>query len=151
MTIALARGASESFSAVGRRIDAARAWTLEAQAHADLGEGERAVELLRRAHSELGACGARRYQAAAARGLRKLGRPVAARAARDVVAADGPLAALSQREYEVAQLVARGLRNREIAEALVLSPKTVETHLTHIFAKLGVSSRVQVVRLVQRD
>jgi DNA-binding NarL/FixJ family response regulator len=40
--------------------------------------------------------------------------------------------------------------NPEIAEALFLSPKTVETHLRNIFRKLGVSTRVEVARFVER-
>ena len=50
---------------------------------------------------------------------------------------------LSAREAEVLALVAAGRTNREIAAALVLSPKTVARHLSNIFAKLGVSSRTQ--------
>jgi DNA-binding CsgD family transcriptional regulator len=52
--------------------------------------------------------------------------------------------ALTKRELEVAALVADGLGNREIAERLVLSKRTVDAHLDHIFAKLGFSSRSQV-------
>jgi DNA-binding CsgD family transcriptional regulator/tetratricopeptide (TPR) repeat protein len=48
---------------------------------------------------------------------------------------------LSERELEVLRLVARGLTNREIARALVLSEKTVARHLTHIFTKTGVENR----------
>ena len=50
---------------------------------------------------------------------------------------------LTGREAEVLALVAAGRPNREIAEALVLSHKTVARHLSNIFAKLGVRSRVQ--------
>ena len=48
---------------------------------------------------------------------------------------------LSEREIEVLALVARGRTNRSIAEDLFISEKTVTSHLTHIFTKLGVSSR----------
>ena len=51
---------------------------------------------------------------------------------------------LSPREREVAALVARGLTNREVAEALVISEGTARVHVAHILAKLGVRSRVQV-------
>jgi DNA-binding NarL/FixJ family response regulator len=50
---------------------------------------------------------------------------------------------LTAREAEVLALVAAGRSNREIAETLVLSPKTVARHLSNIFAKLGVASRTQ--------
>jgi predicted ATPase/DNA-binding CsgD family transcriptional regulator len=52
--------------------------------------------------------------------------------------------ALSNREHEIAAMVAEGLSNREIAERLVISKRTVDAHVEHIFSKLGVSSRVQV-------
>src|SRR5262249_6824533 len=45
--------------------------------------------------------------------------------------------ALTEREREIAQLVARGMTNREIADTLLLGRRTVSTHLEHIFAKLG--------------
>ncbi len=54
---------------------------------------------------------------------------------------------LSERELEVLKLVARGLSNAEIAEALFLSEATVRTHVTHILAKLQVRDRVQAVVL----
>jgi HD-GYP domain-containing protein (c-di-GMP phosphodiesterase class II) len=50
-------------------------------------------------------------------------------------------AGLSQREVEVLRLVARGLSNRQVAEALVVSPRTAEHHVQHIYDKIGVSSR----------
>jgi non-specific serine/threonine protein kinase len=51
---------------------------------------------------------------------------------------------LTSREREIALLVARGLSNRDIAARLVISKRTVDAHVNHIFAKLGLSSRVQL-------
>ena len=47
-------------------------------------------------------------------------------------------------EWEIAGLVAEGLSNREIAGRLVISKRTVDAHIEHIYGKLGVSSRVQL-------
>jgi DNA-binding CsgD family transcriptional regulator len=52
---------------------------------------------------------------------------------------------LSLREREVAALVARGESNRTIGQSLGIAPKTVEQHLSAVFAKLRVSSRTQLV------
>jgi DNA-binding CsgD family transcriptional regulator len=51
---------------------------------------------------------------------------------------------LTPREREIARLVAEGLSNRRIADALVVSGKTVETHLSHIMTKLGLPSRTRL-------
>jgi DNA-binding NarL/FixJ family response regulator len=48
---------------------------------------------------------------------------------------------LTAREVEVLGLLARGHSNREIAQALVITPKTAMNHVEHIYAKLGISSR----------
>ncbi|MFI9173116.1 response regulator transcription factor [Streptomyces lincolnensis] len=53
---------------------------------------------------------------------------------------------LTRAELRVARLVATGLTNRAVAERLVVSPHTVDTHLRHVYAKLSVRSRVQLVR-----
>ena len=53
---------------------------------------------------------------------------------------------LTRRELEIARLIADDLSNREIAARLFLSERTVETHVTHMFNKLGVNSRAQVTR-----
>jgi len=53
-------------------------------------------------------------------------------------------APLSAREWEVARLVARGCRNREIAERLVLTQRTIGSHLERIFARLNIRSRAQL-------
>jgi len=51
---------------------------------------------------------------------------------------------LSPREREVAQLVARGLSNPRIASELIIGERTVQTHVSNILNKLGLSSRVQI-------
>jgi DNA-binding CsgD family transcriptional regulator len=51
---------------------------------------------------------------------------------------------LTSREREIAALVAGGLSNREIAGRLVISKRTVDAHVDHIYTKLGISSRVQL-------
>jgi DNA-binding NarL/FixJ family response regulator len=55
---------------------------------------------------------------------------------------------LSEREFEVALLVAAGQTNTDIAAALFLSPRTVERHIGNILAKLGFRSRVQIAAQV---
>lgn len=57
-------------------------------------------------------------------------------------------AGLSEREVEVARLVAAGLSNSEIAERLVISRRTAEHHVQHIYAKVGVSSRAGLALFV---
>jgi DNA-binding NarL/FixJ family response regulator len=51
---------------------------------------------------------------------------------------------LTEREREVAALIAEGRSNRQIAEALVLSERTIAAHVANIFSKLGFNSRAQV-------
>ncbi|MGX4762217.1 response regulator [Corynebacterium minutissimum] len=55
-----------------------------------------------------------------------------------------PLGGLSQRENDVAQLVAQGLDNQEIADQLYVSVTTVKTHIKHILDKLGGTNRVHI-------
>ncbi len=55
---------------------------------------------------------------------------------------------LSSRELEVARLIAEGATNREIAERLVISPKTASAHVEHILAKLGVARRAEIAAWV---
>lgn len=57
---------------------------------------------------------------------------------------------LTGREVEVAELVRDRRTNREIAEELFLSLKTVEAHMRNIFQKLDVSSRTEVAQLIGR-
>lgn len=58
---------------------------------------------------------------------------------------------LSPRETEIVRLLATGMSNREIGEALFVSARTVSTHVEHVLAKLGVSSRVQAAALAVRS
>src|SRR5262249_29704274 len=64
--------------------------------------------------------------------------------------AQSPGEHLTEREREVLALVAAGASNDEIAAHLVISIHTVKTHLTHIFGKLGASSRTQAVAHARR-
>lgn len=59
------------------------------------------------------------------------------------------LAALTDREGEVARAVARGLSNAEIARELAMSETTVKAHVSRSLAKLGLSNRVQIAVLVR--
>jgi DNA-binding NarL/FixJ family response regulator len=61
------------------------------------------------------------------------------------------LPALTPRELEVLRLLAQGMEQAEIAERLVISPKTVRSHLEHILPKLGVHTRAQAVALAYRE
>jgi DNA-binding CsgD family transcriptional regulator/tetratricopeptide (TPR) repeat protein len=100
-------------------------------------------ELLRVALDDLQRLGARPAAAIAASRLRKLGAlklPRGPRPATRVNAAN-----LSPRQMEVLALLANGLRNREIAERLVLSERTVEHHVAAILRGLGVRTRTEAV------
>jgi DNA-binding CsgD family transcriptional regulator len=55
-------------------------------------------------------------------------------------------ASLTPAEADVARLVGEGLANKDIATRLFVSPRTVQSHLTHIYTKLGVTSRVQLAQ-----
>jgi DNA-binding CsgD family transcriptional regulator len=59
----------------------------------------------------------------------------------------GPLAPLTARDRQIAGLVAAARTNREIAEQLWSSARTIEAHLRNIYAKLGVSLRVALTRI----
>ncbi|QFG20477.1 LuxR family transcriptional regulator [Actinomadura sp. WMMB 499] len=154
----IAGEAAALLGAAGRRAEAGRAELTAGIAHAAAGERAPALERLRGAAEIFDACGMRDLHAQAVREQRRLGVrvPVArsgggpgksGRAGKD--AGDAPFG-LSPREREIAGLVAEGCSNQQIAERLYLSVRTVETHLTRVFAKIGVSSRVGVATAMQR-
>ena len=120
----------------------------EGRALALAGQRRAAVEALLRAEAALNGFGALRRRDEAVSELRKLGHRVV-RPVRETGA--GPLAGLSAREREIAGLVAAGRTNREVAEQLVLSPRTIEAHLRSIYGKLGVRSRVELAREAARS
>ena len=60
------------------------------------------------------------------------------------------LALLSSREREIAELIARGLSSREIAELLTISPRTVDVHRAHVLNKLQCSSSIELATLLAR-
>jgi DNA-binding CsgD family transcriptional regulator len=145
---ALALRAAERAEEVRAPVPAARCRMLAGAALAQAGDGEGAVRLLTGAQRALASCEANRYRDEAARHLRRLGQRVSARQRR--FGARPGLDALSGRELEIADRVALGSTNRQIADELYLSQKTVEGHLTSVFAKLGVSSRAEVAEAVGR-
>ncbi|HXV69814.1 MAG TPA: response regulator transcription factor [Acidimicrobiia bacterium] len=65
----------------------------------------------------------------------------------DVVSDSHEIEGLTPKEREVMTLIARGYRYREVAEELDISVKTLETHMKHIFDKLGVASRHEMTRI----
>ena len=135
----------------GAQRDAAHARLLAGRALAARGDTRAATEELAAAEAALDAAGARRRREEAAQELRRLGHRVARRP-RAPAAPTGAagLEQLTDREREIAELVCDRQTNRQIAGELFLSEKTVETHLRNIFVKLGVGSRVEVARAVER-
>jgi DNA-binding NarL/FixJ family response regulator len=109
-----------------------------AEAQLAAGFNRHAIEL---AELAIGADSHGRHERAAAAVLRqarqRLGRAEASAAALAV-------SPLTQRETEVTQLAARGLSDREIAEELVLSIRTVQSHLASAYRKLGIASRTEL-------
>ncbi|MFE3499331.1 AAA family ATPase [Kitasatospora sp. NPDC059160] len=96
------------------------------------------LEQANRAKALAEGSGARRLHREAVDLQRRLG----ARRPRPARAAGTAPAALSEREREIARMVALGLSNNDIGRALAVSPKTVEAHLTRIFRRAGVRSRI---------
>lgn len=148
-----ARTASDRAATVGAHLLDAIARARLGAALAAAGERDEAVRVLRAAEVDLAGMGALRDRDEVRRELRKLGvrvemrpSPASLLAARE----SDVLAELTVREREIAELVCDRHTNREAAEKLVLSEKTIETHLRNVFAKLGASSRKDVARMVDQ-
>lgn len=141
-----ARAAQAEATPAGNPVLSARAQALVGAALGRLGDRPAAVAELEQAERTLFACGALREADRAAQELRRLGRrsPRRPRSASARAGTD----ALSAREREVAVLVAAGKRNRDVAAALFVSEKTVESHLARIYDKLGVRSRAALAAIV---
>ncbi len=144
----IASQAASEAAAAGAALEAARATLVAGRAllAADHGAG---IAALRAAGDAATSCGAPRVADEARRELRRAGIRVGRGGARAIAGGEG-LAALSARELQIAELVADGLTNREIGARLFLSGKTVETHLTRVFQKLGLRSRAQVAARIAR-
>jgi len=147
--LACLRRAADGLDRLGLPFQAARAelgWA-EAAAAVPAGDGDlpqdraEAAEAARGALAVFDRLGARPLADRARRLLRGLGeRPGAPPRA---VAGE-----LSERELQVVRLVAAGLSNAEIAARLFISPRTVTTHLQHVYARLGLPSRTALTRWV---
>jgi DNA-binding CsgD family transcriptional regulator len=137
-----AREAVDKAVAEEVRLDEQRARIVLGRALIAAGDRDGAIEELERVVETSAAAGAERIAAEARRELRRIGaRPAAATPRR--TAGDGEL---SERERSIAELVAAGRSNKEVAAALFLSGKTVENNLSRIYAKLGVRSRTELAR-----
>ncbi len=126
-----------------RPYDAAHAYLFAAECAARDGDRPRARELFAGAHGiskQLGADPLRERIEAAARRSRITGFETSV-----------PAPGLTARETEVLGLLVDGLSNGAIAEQLVMSPKTVSVHVSHIIAKLGVANRTEATARALRD
>lgn len=145
----LALEAAELKCLCGRRDGLSRSPILAGRALAAAGDRDRASDIIKRAASDLDERGAVRFRDAAERELRQLGEHIHRRS-RPANGGGTGVESLTDRELEIARRIVDRRTNREIAEELFLSPKTVETHIRNIFGKLGADSRVEVARIVER-
>ena len=138
---------AEAFEAAAFLEDAAWAWVDRGRVLTAEGDRSGAVAAFTRAAALADRGGALGVGRLAAKALRDLG----IRAWRRTPVRDHqvePRDVLSRREWEVARLVAGGESNREIADALSLSPKTVERHVTNILAKVGARNRTELATVI---
>ena len=140
--------AVEAYRRSPRRFDHARAAEHAALAAVREGDRSAARALLDEALDLYGALGATRETSRAAAAMRQLGLRRGARTQRD--RPSHGWAALTPTERQVVAHAVEGLTNPQIAERLFISRRTVQTHLSHVFAKLGLSSRVELVSLAAK-
>jgi len=147
----LARSAVAAAEKIGASAHVAPARALLGRALAASSAVDGAIEELETAAMEFDALSAVRYRDQVESELRRLGHSTTHRRSTPGQGGLFGVESLTGRELEVAELVLDRRTNREIAEELFLSTKTVETHMRHIFDKLGVSSRVEVARALTRS
>jgi DNA-binding CsgD family transcriptional regulator len=138
-------GAVQILGRCGRPLALATAWEDLAALRWHDGDGGGGIDALTEAFEIFSRCGARRHAGRARQGLRSHG--VIKRSA-TVAAQTSGWDSLTDAELAVALRVAQGLRSKEVAEQLYLSTHTINTHLRHIFSKLGLRSRVELTRAV---
>jgi ATP/maltotriose-dependent transcriptional regulator MalT len=144
-----ANRSAEVAKSVGARLQAAFSLGLAGRALAAAGERTKAVEALKEAERAADESASVRFRDQMRRELRKLGARAEVRG--PATGEDAGVASLTKRELEIAELITDRLTNPQIAGKLFLSKKTVESHVRNLFVKLGVSSRVEVARVVERD
>ena len=127
--------AADALEAIPMIPDAARVRRQAAGRWADLDDRERAMEALRRVHDQFEGMGA----VPELEKTRQMFREIGARP--PVRGHEEGVAGLTEREMEIAQAAAEGRSNKAIAKTLGISPRTVGTHLSRIYRKLGVASR----------
>jgi DNA-binding CsgD family transcriptional regulator/signal transduction histidine kinase len=132
---------------VSWRLDDGLAVTVRDDGPGELAEQALAVHALAERARAVG--GALELESEPGWGTRVLARLPLARALGDAPH-DDPLATLNPRELEVLRHLARGRRNRQIADELAISPNTVKFHVANVLAKLGVASRGEAA-VVARD
>ena len=145
----VAMAAAERAGRIGARRDELAARLLAGRALAAAGDRTEAVAVLRAVTVDAARGGAFMTRDAAARELRRLGSRVSVENRR-AVGGEGPRS-LTARELDVARLVAEGRPNKQVAAALFLSEKTVEHHLSRVYAKYGVRSRAELTAVFARE
>jgi ATP/maltotriose-dependent transcriptional regulator MalT len=146
-----ALAAATTADGIGAPVEAGLARLLAGSALAGAGRPDQAVGVLQEAATAFDACGALRFRDAAERELRRLGGRNVHRRTRPGRRDAAGVASLTERERQVAMLIVDRRTNPQIAAELFLSQKTVESHVRNLFNKLGVSSRVDVARMMERE